>query len=70
MVNHRTDHVIGLLFFAADIGDYRALGFGGNEVRRDLIGLPKAPETTDGLIDLLKAIGEADKSSVGAMLPV
>ena len=58
------------MLFAAYIGDYRALGFSRDKVSRDLIGLPKSPETADGLIDLFKAIGEADESSVSAMLPV
>ena len=70
MPDHLLHHVLALLFFSLDVGDDRALDLGCYEVRVYLICLTKAPESADGLIDLLETVIESDKACIVAMLPV
>ena len=70
MPHHRSRHAVRIHFLAFDIVDGRAFGLGGDNVAVDGLCLPEPPETTDGLIELLKAIVQADKYAVAAMLPV
>ena len=37
---------------------------------RDGLGLPESPKATNGLVDLLKTIIQADKDTLIAMLPI
>lgn len=70
MHHHSCRHPIGIGFFAPNVRYGCPLGFGANDVAVNLARLTEPPEPADCLIELLKAICQADESGISAMLPV